>query len=432
MAAFLCIGTMAQAQVVWEDFDNPANVDYFYFDGVGFDQNFSNPATGGVNSSAICGQYNRNPGVAFDVIVMDPVGNSTVADVSDYVSGAKKMSIKVYSPSAGIRVQITLEDRNVAMPANFPAGRHSESFDTTTVANQWEVLEFTFSNQPDPSVSDTSVNRLVLLFDPGANSNHVILWDDLMGPEFVNPCAGTIPDPSIGDDVECQRNVTYDFSNGTLGTAANPLMAGINTSSTVGKFRKFIPPLNDGAFGGSISSPFSSATYNTAHIQLYDPSAPQEFVVIFQDGSNNDLVNTTFTTSSSSTWEEFDVNLAGIPSSTMIENFVLVLNSSSSTEDTIFFDNLRFDSLTVDIREYTENQQSISIYPNPCVDLVHVSADTRISEVAVSDITGKVLMRFEGLKSKDVEIDASDFPQGLYFVTVKDLKGNIFSTKLIK
>ena len=121
----ICAGSTAFAQEIWEDFDNPANVSYFFHDGTSFNESFANPNTSGVNSSALCGEYARNGGVLFDVIVMDPAGALLVDDVADYVSGSKTMSIKLYSPAAGIPVQITLEDRHVALPGNYPTGRHS-------------------------------------------------------------------------------------------------------------------------------------------------------------------------------------------------------------------------------------------------------------------------------------------------------------------
>ena len=163
----------AIGQTIWDDFDNPENIVYNYYDGTGFDQSFPNPSTMGANSSLLCAQYIRNGGVTYDVIVIDPAGSNNLENVSDYISGIKELSIKVYSPSPGLTVQITLEDKNVATGTNYPSGRHSEYIATTTATNDWETLTFSHTNTPDVSVSDTSVNRLILLFEPNTSNSTV-------------------------------------------------------------------------------------------------------------------------------------------------------------------------------------------------------------------------------------------------------------------
>ena len=431
-ASFILFGASSFAQEVWDDFDNPENVIYDYFDGTGFDQAFANPNTGGSNSSALCAEYIRNGGVQYDVIVIDPAGTNSVDDVTDYLSGTKTMTIKVYSPAPGITLQITLEDKNEAGPSNYPTGRHSEYTTVTTTTNQWETLTFAFQQQPDASVGNTDVNRLVLLFDPGSFTSTTFVWDDLMGPEFVDPCAGTTPDPTILDNFECQRHITYQFSNGNFATEANPLMAGINQSTAVGKFTKFPPPTNDGAFGGPLATPFTSATYNVARIQLYSPAAPQDFVMILQDGSANNLIDTTFTTSSTNSWEEFTADLRGIPSSTSIESIVLLLDPSTATEDTIYLDNITLElDATFGLTE-TGLANQVSVYPSPFNDQITVSAETPLSEVMVTDLTGKLVFVSTGLNTQQLTIDAGAYAHGAYLITVIDMNGNAFSRKLIK
>ena len=253
------------AQVTWDDFDSPGIINYSYFDGVGFNQEFTNPSTGGINSSAVCASYDRNSGTEYDVIVIQPSGTAIIDTITDYVSGTKKMSLKVFSPEAGKKVQITLEDNTVAGPTNYPSGRHSEYTATTTTSNEWETLTFTLVNQPDASVSDGAINQMVVLFDPGTFNSDNYLFDDLMGPELYNPCEGVVAEPSIIDDFECQRNLNYSFANGTFTVESNPVKTGVNTSETCGKFRKFTPPLNDGAFGGDLATFFNTSQFKYAH-----------------------------------------------------------------------------------------------------------------------------------------------------------------------
>jgi len=430
--AFCLLSSLSlSAQELWDDFDNPENCVYGFFNGTSFNQSFANPSTGGINTSALCAEYARDPGSPFDVIIIDPAGSAKIGNIADYASGAKTMSLKVYSPAPGIPIQITLEDPVAAQPTNFPTGRHSEYTGTTSTTNQWETITLTFSNRPDPAVSDTSANRMVLLFDPGANSSTVFIWDDLMGPEFVNPCGGIPTDPAIADDAECQQNVSYDFTNGTLVTVANPNPAGINTSGASRKFFKFTPPLNDGAFGGSLSNSFTTADYNRARIQLYDPSAPQEFRIIFQDGNGNDVFSDSVSTSSTTDWESFEVDLSNVPATTTITNFVFLLNPTTATEDSIVFDNFTLDFVPVGISSPVV-PENVRVFPVPFENELNVMSDERMQRVWIADLQGRILMDYPDLKQLEIEIDTESLVPGVYVVTVEDLQGNWIRRKLIK
>jgi len=420
------------AQQAWEDFDNPASVSYFFVNGIAFDEAYANPDNTGINTSALCGSYTRNSAVLYDVIVMDPAGGNMVDDVSDYVAGTKTMSLKVYSPGPGITVQITLEDASVAGPTNYPAGRHSEYLATTTATTGWETLTFALNAQPDLSVANTSINRMVLLFDPGSSSGATFIYDDLMGPELSNPCSGTTPDPVIINDFECQLNFSLDFSNGILTTVANPNPTINNMSADVGRFQKFVPPTNDGAFGGALSFPFNTGTFNQASIQLYSPAAPQDFVFILQDDNNADVINSTITTSGTSDWETFTFDLSGISSATSIENIVLLLDPSTATEDTIFLDNITL-SFSNSIAEQQNTLASeVSIYPNPFADQINVSSEAVITEIRIADLAGKTVFQETGFSQTNLNIDAKSFADGAYIITLLSTDGRQLSQKLIK
>jgi len=421
----------AIGQTIWDDFDNPENVVYAYHDGIGFDQMFINPATGGVNTSGICASYDRNPGVLYDVIVVDPAGTNVVSSVADYVMGTKTLSVKVYSPGPGLTVQITLEDKNVAGPTNYPVGRHSEYTATTTGNNAWETLTFTLVNTPDPAVSDTSITRMVLLFEPNTNNATNWLWDDLIGPDFIDPCQGGIFDPSIGDDFECQRNLNYTFTNGSLSTVTNPMSSSNNTSSHCGFFKKFPPPTNDGAFGGNLTTPFTTADYNRVHIDLYDMAAPQDFYVIVQDAGSSSVAEITHTTAASSDWQTYDLDLTGIPSSTQITNIVLLLNPATSTEDSIFIDNFRFSFDPSSISKQDLSSKT-KIYPNPFADNFTISSTDFISTIKITDLTGKLIHKETPGNLKKCLINTAFLESGIYIITIQNNLGTSFSKELIK
>ncbi|MCB0760035.1 MAG: T9SS type A sorting domain-containing protein [Flavobacteriales bacterium] len=420
----------ANAQMIWDDFDNPELIIYDYFDGVGFDQGYANPSTSGINSSAICAQYNRNPGVLYDVIVINPAGGTQMNDLSGYVDGSQNMTVKVYSPAAGITVQITLEDNNIAGPTNYPSGRHSEYQATTSVANEWETLTFELTNQPDLSITNTQTNQLVLLFDPGSLTNTVFLFDDLMGPEFTNPCDGVTPDPAIGDDFECQRNVSYNFVNGTLGLEANPAPDAVNGSDGCARFTKFIPPTNDGAFGGDLSFPFSSSTFSTAAIDLYSPAGAQEFIIIFQDATNNDVAQTNVLTAASAGWVTYEADLGLVSSGTTIAKYVLLLNPATDTEDYIFLDNFRFGVGSINVEE--GQVQRIEVYPVPVADQFNIGTPLSNATIEVRDMKGSLVWSQSQVTSSNCVVDSSTWTEGVYMLTVRQDNGDVLIRKIVK
>lgn len=421
-----------KAQEIYDDFDNPEAIIYSYYDGTDFNQGFSNPSTSGANPSALCAKYVRNNATSYDVIVIDPAGTNAIDDITDFNNGIKSMSMKVFSPSAGLTVQITLEDPNTAGATNYPTGRHSEYTAVTTVAGDWETLTFSKVNNPDATVSNTSVNRMVILFEPGMSTSTVWLWDDLMGPEFINPCAGVTPDPTIGDDYECQRNVSFLFANGThMQSEANPLTSGINSSTTCGKFTKYIPPTNDGAFGGDLTYPFNTGTYNSASIQLYSPAPAQAFQVILQDGAGSTLIDYPITTSSTTDWEEHTIDLSTISASETISKVVFLLNPSTSTEDSIYLDNFQFSFVPVSVKE-NDFDASISIYPLPVEDNINIVSTDVIDQVTVFDIAGKQLFKISNINDTRAIVRAAELTKGNYLVQIKSKSGKVCSRNLVK
>ena len=68
---------------------------------------------------------------------------------------------------------------------------------TTTVANEWETIDFIFDSRPDNTVPDQNVTSLILLFDIGNNTNDTYYFDNIYGPEFNNQCDIISVDPLV-------------------------------------------------------------------------------------------------------------------------------------------------------------------------------------------------------------------------------------------
>ena len=285
----VCFAGTAMAQQAWENFDDERNVNYGFIHGV-LNEGAANPDMSGINSSATCGSYIRNSSEQWDVLIIEPP--AVMDDLSDYVAGTKSITMDVYSPAAGITVQITMEDEDTATPTNHPVGRHSDFQATTSVANAWETLTFTLVGQPDPSVPDDGVEFFVILFDPGNFTSDTYYWDNLMGPEFPDPCAGVGADPLVFEDYECQRNMSYDFTEGWRIVDDNPDMSGVNSSSTSMKYIRNAF-FENAAFGGSFNMEMDLTDSNQVKIDIYDYNSPTPVFVSFQNDNGNPVIEKT-------------------------------------------------------------------------------------------------------------------------------------------
>ncbi|RZL04198.1 MAG: T9SS type A sorting domain-containing protein [Hymenobacter sp.] len=143
-----------------------------------------NPYKVTANMSNNVFRYSRST-QQYDGLYMGPVG-APIADVTPFVSNAKQMTLRVYSPAVGTRFQITMQDSTSANTSGYPTGRHSEYLATTTTANAWENLVFSFSNRPDANISNTGVNELVLLINSNTTQGLKLYMDDFYGPHLTN------------------------------------------------------------------------------------------------------------------------------------------------------------------------------------------------------------------------------------------------------
>ncbi|MCI5058322.1 MAG: T9SS type A sorting domain-containing protein [Flavobacteriales bacterium] len=73
----------------------------------------------------------------------------------------------------------------------------------------------------------------------------------------------------------------------------------------------------------------------------------------------------------------------------------------------------------------------LTIYPNPCSEHINIEFDQTIDEIRIFNLTGQQIFG-ERVQSSIYQLDVSHFPSGTYLVQGVDLKGEIYSQKLIK
>ncbi len=225
-------------------------------------------------------------------------------------ANALKMTVKVYSPAAGLDIKLKLD--NHATPN---AGLSVETDVKTTVANQWETLTFDFSQPASGTPAWNSANTYDLasiFFDFGnGGTGSVFYWDEIhflsqinLPVDFNNPNM----DPTV-----------TDFGSNSSSLVADPAGSGSIVTKTV-------KPAGAQTWAGTtIGTPVGfasaiplSATKTKMTVQVYSPAAGIPVLLKVEDHNNGGnfvqvLVNTTLTNQWETLTFDFSQPQAGTP-----------------------------------------------------------------------------------------------------------------------
>jgi len=425
----LTLPLFCTSQVLWDDFEQN-RVGYYEFVHGGMTTRSSNPdLSSTVNNSDLCAQYVRNPGEEWDVLVI--VANGYIDDVSDYVSGVKKMTVDVFSPAPGIPVQITLEDSSLAGPTNYPTGRHSIYLGATTLTNEWETIALTYDSRPDADMSDIGLTSVILLFNGGTFTNDTYYFDNLYGPEFNNQCAGLTINPAINfADWDCNWNLgfcpsasacsSFDYMSGWLNQAYNPDITSINTSKYCGSYTRN----PDGNTGEDVlisyftNGSLDLSTNKYFNFKVYGP--PRPIYLSFQDDNNNEIYAFNSALSSNNQWQQFSVDLSSVASQS-ITRFAMFIDQGVVNWDGYFLDDFNLSSTPLLLNEIIESKL-VSVFPQPANSNLNIKVNLNNNEVYTLDFynsQGKVLSsKVLNKNSDNINLDVSEYKSGIYFIKV--------------
>ncbi|MFN2373788.1 MAG: T9SS type A sorting domain-containing protein [Cyclonatronaceae bacterium] len=174
--------------------------------------------------------------------------NASFTERLPFTAQSASMSVRVWSPDAGIPVRLKVED------ANDPT-LSVETEALTTVAEEWEVLVFDFQNEATGTAEINygyNYNKASIFFNFGATGadagEKTYYWDDvtLIGGE---PGEGLIVFPVTFENDEVDWNSTFtNFDGGNLTRITNPDKSGINASDHVARMIKGAGQVWGGAY----------------------------------------------------------------------------------------------------------------------------------------------------------------------------------------
>ncbi|MEY4926768.1 MAG: hypothetical protein RI894_1204, partial [Bacteroidota bacterium] len=233
--------------------------------------------------------------------------------------GATHMTLRVWSPDAGIPVMIKIEDPNDAT--------HSvETLANTTVAGQWETLVFNFANQrPGTAAINYAYNfkkaSVFFNFNTSPSADKTYYWDDMI-------FTGTPPPPMVElpvtfDDPMVDYNIS-DFG----GNNTNIIIDPTNAANMVGESTKSIGA-NTWAgttLGGTVGFGHAvqfAANRLTMTMRVWSPDAGIVVRLKVEEQLNGgNFIETDATTTMAGAWETLTFNFANPASAPFNPAFV--------------------------------------------------------------------------------------------------------------
>jgi hypothetical protein len=273
-------------------------------------------------------------------------GPAFSAGIIPFSTTSTRMTVRVYSPRAGVVVRLKVEDA-------FDGNRSVETEAITTVANGWETLTFDFANEAagtSPLNLAYAYSKLSIFFDFGKSGAQggggTFYFDDII---FVSGGGG-----SSGSTGTCAAPNCTDFSaagitfglfenqgGGTVEIASDPNDAG-------NKVVKFVKKAGDSAFfgttiGGLAGPATLTATDGTVTLRVYSPAAGTNFLLKLEGGPGGAIVEKDVATTLAGAWETLSFDLSAGPVGTYATVVIFPYGRSTVTADTVMYvDELKF------------------------------------------------------------------------------------------
>ncbi|HVF95844.1 MAG TPA: PKD domain-containing protein, partial [Flavisolibacter sp.] len=261
-----------------------------------------------------------------------------LATALPFTATATQMSVRVYSPAAGLPVLLKVEDR-----ANNT--RSVETIAVTTVANAWETLVFNFANNAAGTSAlnlSYTYNMVNIFFDFNtAGNGKIFYWDDVT---FVAPAPATLSLPLTFESTTLNY-AFVNFEGGVATVISNPQVNGINTSGRVGRMVK-----NAGqTYGGSVialDNPINFSTQKIVRMKVFSPRVGAKVLLKVENLTNGGIsFEKEVTTTVANAWEDLTFDYSAINTANSYQKVVLIFDNGimgdGSPNFTFLFDDIR-------------------------------------------------------------------------------------------
>ena len=265
--------------------------------------------------------------------------NAGFASAIPLAAGSTKMSIRVYSPAAGLTVRLKVEDHT-------NPNKSVETDAVTTAANTWETLVFDFANQASGTAAinySYTYDKASVFFDflkPAIGK--VFYWDDVK--MAATPPPSTVLSLPLDFESATLNYAFTNFNGGAVTIINNAQMSGINTSSKVAKMVKGAGEVYGGSFI-TLASPIDFSTKKTFKMKVFSPRVGAKVLLKVENLTNGGLsYEKEVTTTKANAWEEITFDYSAINTANTYQKIVLIFDlgtvGDGSANFTYLFDDI--------------------------------------------------------------------------------------------
>lgn len=303
---------------LFEDFEGTAPV-FTDFGNIGATEVVPNPLMGGVNNTALTGQFVKATGAE--------VWGGTFFELTGKAiefSGSKSMRFKTYSPEAGKVVKLKLENADASIT-------HEVDM-MTTVANAWEEITFDFIDAPS-----AQYNRVVVFFDFGnVGDGSVYYFDEMQVGE--GGLVSTTPPANI-EDFEGAAPVFTSFGNIDDTTVeANPNTSGINPSAmSASQIKTTGSEVWAGTFF-EVPTALDFASYSKVRVLTYSPISGAVIKLKLENADASITHEVDITNTIANDWEELVYDFGGAPAADYTRVVIFFDFGNAGDGSTYYFD----------------------------------------------------------------------------------------------
>ena len=420
-------------------FQDTATVDYKLTD---FGGNVSSIVVDPTNPNNLVGKAIKTAGA--ELWAGTSNGGAGLASAIPFTSADTKMSVRIWSPDAGTPIRLKAE--NVAN-----GGISVETETNTTVAGQWETLEFNFSN-PAPGTAALNpgnvYNKVSIFFNFGTTGaiagEKVYYWDDV---KFIGGGGSGLAQVSMPITFQDTATVAYaltDFGGNVSSIVADPT----NPANLVGKAIKtagaetWAGTTNGGA---GLASPMPFSAGNTKiNVRVWSPDAGTPIRLKVEDaGSPTISVETEVNTTLAGQWQTLVFDFSNQAPGTAAINFANTYNKMSiffnfgtsgatAGEKTYYWDDMQFGG-AVGVNNLDAAAAGIRVYPNPATAFCMVELPEALNapaQLLVLDATGR-LVRSLQTSQQATRLELDGLENGLYTLQIRQASATYFQKLVV-
>jgi hypothetical protein len=267
------------------------------------------------------------------------IGTAGFATKFPLTASVTRMSVRVYSPAAGIKVRLKLEESTNNT-------RSVETDAVTTAANTWETLVFDFANNVSgtPALNMAyNYNVASIFFDFGtAGNGKLFYWDDVAMAASGSNTTLTLP---LDFESSTLNFAFTNFDGGNVTVVNNPQVGGINTSSKVARMVKGAGQTWGGSFI-TLDAPINFATQKTVKMKVFSPRVGAKVLLKVENLTNGGIAfEKEVTTTVANAWEELTFDYSTINTANSYQKVVLIFDNGTagngSADFTFLFDDIR-------------------------------------------------------------------------------------------